>query len=645
MHHSNSNSQYKMQAPSALTSSLCLAPLQACMLPHLTAGAVAALRSTCRAMRHLVDQGPVEHLRSAMQAVLPSGLTAYATSSLQLQAMVQAQAEVAVNLQACFIVKLQPIFVPAGAVNVKASWSSEWPATKLLLRNFEDGIRPYTMLIEDLGEALELEESTMVLPGRGEAEEWSAVCFADGGVLMAFLDLTSHPVMPPLKSLGIWDFQHGSLSCPSSSWQETTRTYHLLTASTCLPVILLQEKTLSSSGFTLSGITAVSRSSLQEVYTLQPPDLRTSALQKLNVQAACMLLSPGDQYLAIMWCDHRAGHFTAHAMRLDIYMVADGRRVATFDARTALAFRPQNHQNTSPPFDEIWSPTERKLLLCAHHHVEMHSHVAIFGVDGALCRLQIPVLSVSQLSWSPDGMYVSLVSVDSRRGLLIDATAGEVMLSWPLEDSFRRMLVWAPACACFFSRAWKVLVGLPSPGIRDSVEFQPLSSVLALKNGAGWPNVAFAPNGKFLVAAGEKPSIRASHVSSQFDGLVDELAKAHQLCHIDCNLAHHSMRVVMTRAAMGRFAWQVQDIAWHPGPTTSHIYAIANLKNQVHLMDAKQHCCLGTWPDNVPNDEDDDEDMVCRLVWSPDGSQLLVAENSRFNLLTFGLQAFGSQSS
>ena len=641
----------------ALNSSSCLAPLQACMLPNLSACAIAALRASCQAMRHLVDQAPVEHLRSALQAVLPPTLPAYATSSLQLQAMVQAQADVAASLRAGSVVKAQPILVPSESTNFTAEWAPEWPATKLLLENYDYDSFPYSSLIEYVPTAPSLRESEAVdsMSSVSSAGLFSAVCFAKGGLLMASRATASDEMRQTVRRLGVWDSQH--ISCRSDdgcpSWQDDSKRYTLLRASTGLPIILLQEETLWLDTSTPGGIIAITLATLQEVYTIQPPDLLAVQPHKLESQAACTQMSPDDKFLAIMWCSHQAGRFTADAMRLDIYLVADGNCICTFDVRAVLAVEPSNDQEVSTRIDVSWFPNQTMLMVSAQLLGENKARVAILNIDGTHRRLQLDAEgSASAMSWSDDGMYVSLAAnegIGRVRGLLIDAQTGEVMFMWPGADTFMNSMLWAPSCVCFFNHACDLLVGLPSRGIRDSVVTQSVSGLRVSSDGVGRPNFAFSPDAKFLVAAYHSSSsqICGAAASSQIPGL-SELAKGHRLCHVpvDCKLAHQPINFSMMTAATSQSKWQMGSIAWYPGPSTSHIYAIVNEGNQVHLIDAQQHCCLSTWsgPDLWAEDAFDvDSVVVCRLVWSPDGSQLLAAQNDNFNLLTFEQNAsFGS---
>ena len=64
-------------------------PLSVYMLPHLTARALAAARTSCRGLRQLVDDAPLKSVKPGMAEVLPGPMADYADSSQGLQALLR----------------------------------------------------------------------------------------------------------------------------------------------------------------------------------------------------------------------------------------------------------------------------------------------------------------------------------------------------------------------------------------------------------------------------------------------------------------------------------------------------------------------------------------------------------------------------
>ncbi len=95
----------------------------------------------------------------------------------------------------------------------------------------------------------------------------------------------------------------------------------------------------------------------------------------------------------------------------------------------------------------------------------------------------------------------------------------------------------------------------------------------------------------------------------------------------------------MTPVATSRTAWPMKTIAWHPGPRTTHTYAIASACGSVHLMDAKQHRRNRIWTHaELGGRQSRDAQGHLELTWSLDGTQLLASSDACASLMHFAFR-------
>ena len=84
----------------------------------------------------------------------------------------------------------------------------------------------------------------------------------------------------------------------------------------------------------------------------------------------------------------------------------------------------------------------------------------------------------------------------------------------------------------------------------------------------------------------------------------------------------HIVRIFSVADKSG--ALHVEDIAWHPNPS-AHVYALVEGDEYLHLISARTHILLRSWPMRLLFSTAQPRCMPSTLTWSPDGSQLFLA--------------------
>ena len=99
----------------------------------LTAPAVAALRSTCHAMKALVDKASARDLEPAAAELLPAGLLEQAATDQDVMQMLQQQQACISSLRSRLSPRPVPIATHDFAKAQKLLWSPAWPCLYLVV--------------------------------------------------------------------------------------------------------------------------------------------------------------------------------------------------------------------------------------------------------------------------------------------------------------------------------------------------------------------------------------------------------------------------------------------------------------------------------------------------------------------------------
>ena len=94
--------------------------------------------------------------------------------------------------------------------------------------------------------------------------------------------------------------------------------------------------------------------------------------------------------------------------------------------------------------------------------------------------------------------------------------------------------------------------------------------------------------------------------------------------------------------------WNLQGAAWHPGPSSRQIYAVMNDEGSLFLVNGFTHRLLAQWTwqqlsgGNLPALASVKEARLIELLWSPDGTQLVVMARGLTALISFGQHSVAS---
>ena len=623
------------------------APLQQHALPHLTADAVAALHTCSRATHELLTSAPIEALHPALQCLLPPGIRGCATSKPTVQALLSAQVSFIRRIRLGTPINMRSLKLKRGESAWDARWAPEQPCKSLLLECEDDDMGCRLLLLDP--SSARISERQPASRWLGQHSKWSIHCFfqegallftRDSGIGLAILNMDS------LSMTATWSGEYQSNKFQASGQEN----------------YICVEQSIKKPGerytLTARNVTVLERPSLQQKHVLPSPMLEAQGAQQ---PATCysMDLSPDQEHLSVIWrVDTFDGNTLAQSLR--IYAMSDGRELAEFDTLSLLS----DLQPSQLPIAQLlWSPDGSQLLVRALParsklaYAGKASPVLLCKLDRSVrCFMTVPKPHEQALSWSPNGHYIhcdcwapatrygELPDDASSHGTVYHASNGQVAFEWS-HPGATIPGVWSAAGCSLFLPSCKLLVGLPGKDSGEEAVQQPWPGPdLPVEEYTTFPSkqpvFVPAPSGRVLVGAWQAPQ-----GSSSTNALSQAPAsrQTFQLWHLDCKPG--AAPCAMTSVATSITSWLTKTIAWHPGPRTAHIYAIATACGSLHLVDAKQHkrVYLWTWMDLGGRPRNTASLQMPELSWSLDGTQLLVCLEGSSFLLTFGEVAAGSE--
>ena len=613
-------------------------PLQAYMLPACHARAVAALRSTNKTYKCLLDNASGQSWASAMHPVLPREVIQYAADGTAMQKLLRAQVSILKNLGSADV----PCRMHSFSTMYKASlgdvhWSPEWPSRYIAVvmsvkpasrQLWEDSVPP-----SDFEPALFLDTST-----------WTA--------LSGFKPSWS-------RSYGIQDKWHAA-SCTGHS--PCNLVFACCALGQALEVAYVMNGELDSQTLpqcyqarALSpqciSLLCTAPGNAQLVWLVDVPSLTvrgrvspelldgkpgfTNAACQPTMQPYWMEWEPASgRSIAITW---RSGSVDA---ALSFHDAANGNLHACFDLQEHLS-----PALATSPLGYTWSPSGRFVLahgwgfrrdgngrLLAN---SQYPQAVIFGIDGSCSKADVDACSWHfDMAWFPCGRYLYLTSVSEdtshcfQAGFIWDAIQRAYVHiwkdSWP--DLEQKHVIWpAPTtrpiqrtgCLIMGPQAEGTLLLLPSPSGSSEAEQLPMQPHRKM---SGRPSCTVSACSKLLVWKSKT-----------------DLSGYCRNCMLLTNISGaHAFINWGARRFSGN--WQFSSIAWHPCPATRLLYAIAN-DGTVCLMDGHQHKCLRSWSlldlDFAKDLDPLDYVWPTALHWSPCGSQLAVLTSGLITFLCF----------
>ena len=616
------------------------APLQQHVLPHLTADAVAALYTCSRATHELLTSAPIEALQPALQCLLPPGIRGCATSNLMVQALLKAQVSFIRRIRLVTPINMRSLKLKRDESAWDARWAPEHPCKSLLLECEDDDMGCRLLLLDPSSTSIRERQPTS--RWLDQHYKWGIHCFLQEGALLFTRDSGigfAILSMDSLRMTATWSGEYQSNKFQASGHER----------------YICVEQSIKKPGerysLTARNVTVLERPSLQQRHVLPSPMLEAQGAQQ---QATCysMDLSPDQEHLAIIW---RVDNFEGNtlAQSLCIYAMSDGRELAEFDTLSLLS----DLQPAQLPVAQLlWSPDSSQLLV---RGLPARTKLAFPGKASPvlLCKLShscrcfttVPKPHEQALSWSPDGHYIhcecwapatrygELPHDASSHGTVYHASNGQVAFKWS-HPGATIPGVWSAVGCSLFLPSCKLLIGLPGQDGGEEAVQQPWSGPdLPVEEYTTFPSkqpvFVPAPSGHVLVGAWQAPQ-GASSINAPSRTAASR--QAFQLWHLDVKVG--AAPCAMTTIATSITSWLTKTIAWHPGPRTAHIYAIATACGSLHLVDAQQNkrVRVWTWMDLAGRPRNTASLQMPELSWSLDGTQLLVCLEGSSSLLTFG---------
>ena len=619
------------------------APLQQHLLPHLTADAIAALHTASKATHELLTSAPFEVLQPALQSLLPPQIRCCATSHASMQALLSSQAAFCHRIRTGAPIAVLKLKLKRGESAWDARWAPEHPCRSLLLECEDDDFECRELLLDPSTPNIRPKQPTS--RWIDQQGRWGIHCFLPAGALLFTRDCGIAFAILDMDSLSItatWSGEYQSNKFEASISQKYVYVEQSI------------KKRNEIYSLTARDVTVLEQPSLQQKHVLPSPMLEVNGQQQ---QASCHSIdpSPDQEYLAIIW---RVNSFEGNmqAQSLCIYAMSDGREVAEFDI---LALLPDLHPTQVPMAQLLWSPDSCEVIIrglpgrSKQPFTGQASPVVLCGLNRSYRFFtSIPKPHAQALSWSPDGQYVHFdcwepaekfddPPDESRtRGAVYRAADGHVSFEWshsgPTVPS-----VWSAKGCSLFLPSCKKLITLPGKDVGGGINQQIWEGPdLPAEDHSTFPSkqpvFVPMPSGRILVGAWSALAWPAQGPSNAASSSRTAPARqAHQLCHVLCDPS--APACTMTAVATSVTSWLTKTIAWHPGPRTAHIYAIATACGSLHLMDAKQHKRLRiwTWMDLAGQQRNTASLQMPELSWSLDGMQILVSLEGSASLLTF----------
>lgn len=183
-------------------------------------------------------------------------------------------------------------------------------------------------------------------------------------------------------------------------------------------------------------------------------------------------------------------------------------------------------------------------------------------------------------------------------------------------------MAWDRRNQCFHDPICKSIVYLPE-GVREDVRQVPFVSSSC---------AALSPGGQKALTCSQS----ATHAASS----LHTVPMQWQLFHYDIDKAASTCQRHLV--VKGGAAWNLGSVAWHPGPTSSHLYAIMNDQGSLFLMNGSIHQQLAQWTwqelsgSQHPACPSIEAARLVRLRWSPDGLQLAMLACGHTALISYG---------
>ena len=644
-------------------------PLEAHVLTHLPAHAIAALRGVCRALRRLVDHAPLSCLESACLALLPPDMAGLAQNSQDLQLMLQQQQAALSCMRSGTTSRIHHLSLPSQDVE-DITWSRAWPRNSLAIvtrcrwkeqvANARVHSDPETQPAPPLNERF-MENKVQLLDAAHFQQVYECSC--------GWLSLGGNPTrgwcMQPEPRYAHWqqDLVEGISGILLADLNQQRHVLHSMphvADPDCLSFQLgpSQDLALVLSDCRTS-VELVQLADVQPRSTIEAPAPAPASLT-LNFEASgtsCKMViswfewAPDGTAFAIAWSiGNRVSALTVHE-------ATDGSLRVLIDVHLHLspedlAIEEGFWQGFEPEF--CWSPASTHLLAMPTN--ERHAG-AVINLDGHVDILHghhEDLLLVQPPRFSDCGGYVVLVGrtdasddaepdwpPDSIIGYIWDVQKRHVVFEWKEHNaqSSGRHVAWAPLPGVCFVPGCLVVLFLAEEGLQGPVCRRCDGPRLP----PGQPLKPWSPSGDVLVSFSMLPEASAefgfsiapsSKACPAFDSGPD---LCHVLWHTAVGLQHHAC--IKQPVIVSSQPWLPDSLTWHPNPA-AHLYAVLHEAGTVYLVSSLSHKCLQIWtpspsckplvqyPSGVRSEY--------KLQWSPDGTALAVFAGNVNTFLCYG---------
>ncbi|KAK9834659.1 hypothetical protein WJX74_006972 [Apatococcus lobatus] len=616
-------------------------PLQAFVIPHLTARALASLRATCKGLQQLVDGAPVDCMLHAMHDQPAGAFLPKPFNSLEVQHRLRQQAASLNAVLAGQPSSICHIQVPPRQRVAKLHWCPSWPSQTCAVelvrasRTSDPSVSSLHLLELDTltpTKACPLPPAALPSLCRDQlgwcpgfpTKLWALIPTDDEFQSQLIVMDPAHPGSS--KSL---DSQY----CGNKKWVSSDGSKAVMYSN--------HDGRLDFRIFSLADLEQQARISF-------PSSHGIASCSTWEGQAK-VRWSPSGQLVAVLWDATHVADDDAHLGPLTIHDASSGSVVFHWHPWAGIS------QRSTYQFACAWAPSSATVVVAQLPRIEAPGSEGCFTLlrmDGTHSCVQLPGESyLESVSFSPCGVFICWEADQMSHGSggIVSVTSAALncnFRSTSLNEAFSGSdrFIWFPACSA--RQGLAVLPGLQGFAVPPACCVEGLWSRQAwhgldiVDNYVPWFQNVVSPCGTLIVGAVHAAFLEHAPLTSHCRPALAE-ASSHGLFIAPVRPEESSCCFSHLPAPQG--LWLPDRIAWRPCSANHVVFAIPTKQASIHILDGMRQKLLCSYEllhksgaEVLELNAGNSVHVGIRDVsWSPDGCQLAVAMNQNIVILKF----------